>query len=294
MFNALEEIFRWFRKQGLRLTPLKYYRNDPAAYRALPFENVLQDTHTSLTQRSPTHWTLECTYKGNVRTTHIFLLAPFTPKKPSVVFHHPSGETNHAFAFHFILGKFISSRANTFLIKAQHHETTGDFLTNCVDSFLHHQLTFAGSVLAVESAVQFHKQHTNMKIVVSGASMGGIVSSLHAYFFGSADWYVPLAAYPNVGKIFMGRSYEYAVSEWQIKRKNMSYHTSFDLKKPFRRSVTQKITPILGTSDGIVHFSDANAYWKRHGIQPLSYPYGHFTPAIMRHTVRTIVQTHLS
>lgn len=275
------------------MTPLKYYRNDPPGYIPLPFGDVLRSVQSTCVKHTDTHWTLTCTYKKEIRDTGIYIRHAFDPKKPSLVFHHPSGETNHAFAYNFILGDFISMHANIFLIKAQHHTSTNDFLGHCTDSFLHHQLTFAGSVRAVDAIVNFHKAHTKTNILVSGASMGGIVASLHAYFFGTAHWYIPLAAYPNVGKIFMGQAYAYAISDWKHKRNNQSYLKSFELSAPFPKSVAKRITPILGTKDGIVLFQDAEAFWRKHNVKTITYPFGHFTPAIMRHSVQKLVMEKL-
>lgn len=293
MLNSIESIFRFFRKFALFLSPLKYYRNDPPGYIPLHFSEVLRSIQSTCIKHTPTHWTLMCTYKKEVRCTEIYIHRAFDSKKPSLIFHHPSGETNHAFAYNFILGTTISTHANIFLIKAQHHTSTNDFLQHCTDSFLHHQLTFAGSVHAVNAIVNFHKKHTKTNILVSGASMGGIVASLHAYFFGTAHWYIPLVAYPNVGKIFMGQAYAYAISDWKHKHINPSYLKSFELSAPFPQSVTKRIIPILGTNDGIVLFSEAEAFWKKHNIPTINYPYGHFTPAIKRNAIRQIILNYL-
>lgn len=287
--NSIESIFRIFREIALIFTPYKYYRNDPAEFVPLPFASVIKKVSTKLRTDSPTHWTLLCSYEGETRETQIFLLRPFDKTMPSLVFHHPSGETNHAFAYNFICGKTISSRFNVFLIKAQKHSSTGEFLRECVDSFLHHQLTFAGSALAADAIVSYHKKHSTKPIIVSGASMGGIVATLHAYFFGTADYYLPLVAYPNVGEIFCGDSYRYGMADWENKRIDKGYRESFSLSRPFPASVAKRILPILGIHDRIVTFEKASAFWKSHNIPFRSYPYGHFTPAIMRREVQKLL-----
>lgn len=287
--NTIERIFRFFREIALFFTPLKYYRNDPDGFIPLQFASVIKKVSTKLRTDSPTHWTLLCTYQSETRETQVFLTRTFDPTMPSLVFHHPSGETNHAFAYNFICGKPISKRFNVFLIKAQKHGSTREFLRECVDSFLHHQLTFAGSALAVDAIVTYHKTSSNKPIIASGASMGGIVATLHAYFFGTADYYLPLAAYPNVGEIFTGDSYRYGMAHWEKKHADKGYRESFALSGPFPPSVKKRILPILGIKDRIVTFDKASAFWKSHHIRFLSYPYGHFTPAIMRHKVQKLL-----
>lgn len=285
LLNTLERCFRFFRAIGLVFAP-KYYRNDPPNFKPEHFSNILSRTHVHLEIKTTSHWKLHCKYKSETRITEIFLLHTFSPAKPSLIFHHPSGEINHAFAYSIILGSGITRRFNVFLIKAQHHTSTLDFLNNTIDTFTHHQCTFAGSVLAVEAIVGFHHKETSTPLVVTGASMGGIVATLHAYFFGTADTYVPLVAYPNVGEIFLGDSYKFGMSDRSTKLKNPAYLDSFALKKPFSLSTAQKITPILGINDKIVLFKKAKEFWDNSRVCYIAYPYGHFTPAIMRAEVQ--------
>lgn len=287
--NVVEHLYHTVRSVLLFLTPLKYYRNDSENYVPLPFSTILESVQTKLHRKSDIHWILDCTYKNETRQTQIFLTQKFDSHKPSLVFHHPSGETNHTLAYSLILGNIISKHCNVFLIKAQKHCSTTEFLNECVDSFLHHQLTFAGSVLAVESIVKEHHETSGTPIIITGASMGGVVASLHAYIFGTADYYVPLVAYPNVGEIFLGDAYKYAVSDWKSKRESKAYCTSFTLTKPFPPAVAKRITPALGQFDPVVPYDTASAFWKRMNVACRVYPYGHFTPGIMRKDIQTLI-----
>lgn len=287
--NIVERLYHSLRNVLLFLTPLKYYRHDPPGHKPLPFSSVISSVHPALQKNSDTHWTLSCEYAKEIRETHVHLLHPYDEAKPSLVFHHPSGETNHTLAYSIILGSVISKHYNIFLIKAQKHSTTTEFLNACVDSFLHHQLTFAGSVLAVETIIKEHRSYSHKPIIVVGASMGGVVASLHAYFYGTADYYVPLVAYLNVGEIFLGNAYKYAVSDLDTKRKIKEYKTSFELTKPFPLTIAKRITPILGQFDTVVSFTKAVSYWKRLYVHCRVYPYGHFTPGIMRKDIQKFI-----
>lgn len=293
LYNSAESVFRFIREIALLLVPVKYYRRDALDEKPIAFTAIIKAVRTKTHFLSKTHWVLRCTYGNETRETYIFLKKDFDPKKPSIVFHHPSGETSHSFAANVILGGKLSAYCNIFLIKAQKHDSTKEFLEECVDSFLHHQLTFAGSALAVEAIRRYHHARTKTKIVVTGASMGGIVSSLHAYFFGTADYYFPLAAYPNVGEIFMGSSYRFGIDSWRVRRHNKTYLSSFDFKKPFPKGVTSRITPVLGRCDRIVPFDAAISFWKRNTVICRIYPFGHFTPAIVRHEIRQMISEQL-
>ena len=118
IFNTFESIFRFFREVVLFLTPLKYYRNDPIdIYRSLLALSYITSTQTL--RKARIYWTLACTYGGETRDTQIFLVRPFNTALPSLIFHHPSGETNHSLAYSFILGPAITRHFNVFLASAE-------------------------------------------------------------------------------------------------------------------------------------------------------------------------------
>jgi hypothetical protein len=115
--------------------------------------------------------------------------------------------------------------------------------------------------------------------------MGGIVSSLHAFYFSSADYYFPLVAYPNVGEIFMGDAYKTAVADWESKRHNESYLNSFIITE-INPELKHKVFPILGSADHIVPFEKSAKFWQDKGLTVKIFPYGHFTPGIVGKEIR--------
>jgi len=279
-FNSVEMVYLFFRDIVFWLSVRKHFQNDPPGYEPEKFEKVLQSIQPTLIHETGTHW--------KMRDTHIFLLHPFDPTKPSITFHHGAGQINHMLPATFILGKKIMDSCNVFVIKAQKHTSTYEYLTEAVDSFLHQQQTFAGSVLATEDIVKYHKKYSKKPIIVSGVSMGGIVASLHAWIFGTGDFYVPITAYPNVGEIFLGQSYRFAISQWDKKRTIQSYLDSYRIDK-IPRSLSKHVFPVLGRFDRIVPFDKADKFWKTQGITAKVFPYGHFTSIIARSEIRKML-----
>lgn len=277
------------RDLAFRLSLRKHFQNDPSGYKPEKFSSILSRIQISLVQISPTHWVVQCRLGNETRKTHVFLLAPFDSNKPSITFHHGAGQINHMLPATIVLGKQIINSCNIFVIKAQHHTSTIEYLTRSVDSFSHQQQTFAGSVLATEAIVQYHKKHSKQPIVVSGASMGGIVATLHAMLYGTGDYYVPLTAYPNVGEIFMGHEYRSAVAGWESKRKNKAYLESYRFDKKIPHNLVRRIFPVLGKFDRVVPFVKSEEFWKKQGIIPIIFPYGHFAGFIARHEIRRII-----
>lgn len=291
IINFVESVVGKVRSVALKLTYPKYFHNDPSGYQALPFEDVLNDT-SSLLDRTAPKWTVWSTYKNEKRPTYILLLNNYDLNKPSLIYHHGAGSTDPIRDFNIIYGEDFTSNYNVFIVHAQYHTTKNEYLNKSVDSFLHHQQTFAGSVLAYEEIVKYHRSLSKSPIIATGSSMGGVVSSLHAFYFGSADIYFPLVAYPNVGEIFLGKAYKTAVADWDGKKSNVSYLNSFAIKN-IDPSLTKKVYPILGSEDKIVPFLKSYEFWNSNGFTVKAFPYGHFTPGVARHDIRKYIREKL-
>lgn len=294
LLNGLESVYLVIRNLGFLLSPLKHFQNDPPGYRPEKFERVLRKIKPTFIQKTRTHWIVRCQLGKEMRETSIFLLRPFDSKRSSITFHHGAGQINHMLPATFILGREILDTCNVFVIKAQKHSSAYEYLSEAVDSFFHQQQTFAGSVLATEEIVRYHKKHSTKPIISSGASMGGIVATLHAFLFGTADYYVPLVAYPNVGEIFLGTRYRFAVAGWEQKRKVKGYLDSYRMTKAAARTFTKSIFPVLGKYDRIVPFAKAEAFWKKQGIAPTVCSYGHFTSVFKQKEIKDLLRRCLT
>jgi hypothetical protein len=287
LINAIESVVVFVRAQALSFTRPKYFHNDPPNYQALQFSEVLSAMTTKI-EKSDNYWTLTTSYQGYQRPTKIILLSGFNPEKPSLIYHHGAGSTKPLRDFNLIFGKEFASKYNVFIVHAQYHTTKEEYLNNSVDSFLHHQETFAGSVMAYEEIIKYHKSQSQMPVIATGSSMGGIVSSLHAFYFGSADYYFPLVSSPNVGEIFMGDAYKTAVADWEGKRHNESYLSSFTVEQ-INPELKTKVFPILGSADHIVPFEKSSQFWQHNGFTIKVFSYGHFTPGIVGKEIRQYI-----
>lgn len=289
LINSVESVVVSLRSLALKFTYPKYFHNDPADYQALPFAEVLAQVKSMLEQ-DESRWTLTTSYKGDSRPTNIILLNGFDSQKPTLIYHHGAGSTKPLRDFNFIFGKDFPRQFNVFIIHAQYHTSKKEYLNQSVDSFIHHQETFAGSVLAYEEIVQYHKFKSQLPVIATGSSMGGIVSSLHAFYFGTADYYFPLVAYPNVGEIFMGDAYKTAVANWGGKGRNRSYLDSFKIHQ-INPNLRNKVFPVLGSADRIVSFEKSSKFWQDNGFTIKVFPYGHFTPGVVGPEIRQYISS---
>lgn len=289
LINSVESVVLSLRSLALQFTYPKYFHHDPADYQALPFTEVLAQM-TSKLEQGESRWTLTTSYNGDSRPTSIILLNGFDLQKPSLIYHHGAGSTHPLRDFNLIFGKDFPRQFNIFIVHAQYHTSKKVYLNQSVDSFIHHQETFAGSVLAYEEIVQYHKSKSQLPIIATGSSMGGIVSSLHAFYFGTADYYFPLVAYPNVGEIFTGPTYKTAVADWADKGHNQSYLSSFVVQQ-INPALHSKVFPILGSADRIVPFEKSSKFWQDNGFTIKVFPYGHFTPGVVGSEIRQYISS---
>lgn len=286
--NQIESLVWFTRNQFMRFVRPKYFSADPENNTPAPFNEILKNSTPHLDE-SKNPWQVITSYASESRITYIYPPISFDPTKPSLIFHHGAGQTNPKSNFNLVFDEKFASRFNVFIIHAQHHSTFGDYLNNSVDSFLHHQQTFAGSVLTVEKIIKYHHTQTKTPVVITGSSMGGIVTSLHAFHFGTGDWYLPLVAYPNVGEVFLGPNYKTVVADWTNKRSNPSYLNSFTIDT-IDPKLTAKVFPFLGKNDSFIPYERANAFWQNNGFTVRTYPFGHFTPFFARKEIQNLIE----
>lgn len=292
LFNSIESLANAGRNLVLSLIRPKYFSADPPDYQPLPFKQVVNDM-TVILHHDGDIWRLTTQYAHEQRTTLIHTFSNFDPTKPTLIFHHGASQTNPTHHLELVFGKHVYTQYNCFAIHAQHHLTKNDYLHNSVDTYLHNQETFAGSVHAVQELTKFHRQHSLLPVIVVGTSMGGIVAALHAFYYGTADLYFPIVAYPNVGEIFLSRAYQSVVNGWETKRHNPAYPQSFQIGD-FDHQLLNKVFPILGSQDKIVGYAQAAKFWQDRDFQVTTYPYGHFTPAIVAREIRELIAQKLT
>lgn len=291
IFNTAEAVSNAVRSLVLAFVRPQYFSADPVDYQPLRFVEVLAATQFDLSTHTRP-WLLTTHYQGDHRITRIYPPSSFDPLKPSLIFHHGASQTDPFKHLNAVFDRREQQAYNVYVIHAQHHLTKSDYLHHSVDTFLHHQETFAGSVLAVEAIVQHHRTSSSQPVVVAGVSMGGIVSAWHAFHFGSADLYFPMVAYPNVSEIFLSSSYRPVIHAWRSKHLIPAFLDSF-LISHFDQGLTHKVFPILGSHDRIVDYRLSQPFWESRGFHVTTYPYGHFTPGIVGTEIAHFIRSHV-
>ena len=259
------------------------YEQDPNE--VIPtFQEILNEMNYSVLKPPNKPWEINYTYKNSSGTTKVHLHDEFDPKKPTLVFHHGLGSRNQLHLKVFLNGDFVD-KFNVFSIRASNHESSAALLKNCINNFTNLAATTCSSVLATDEVVDFHKNNSSKPIFMVGFSWGGVVASMHYYFFNAADMYFPILAYPNFGKIMINKSHKGFIYNFDKISKNRTFFDSFDIPKELKkRADKRKIFPVLGKKDELIRFQDAAKSWK--GYKLKTFDVGHYTIALKVNDIR--------
>lgn len=283
---ALVVDYAVMRVRDLMLATLShkyFYKTDPQT-QVENFEQLRTQISYEFKEINSQEWHLSLNFQGQTRVTKLFLHTPLVSDAPALIFHHGASQTNYMTALNYLYLRNQKEQLNVFSIKAAHHESKQDFLDNCVDSFLNWQLTLWGSILAVEEYVKLMKGKTCSKVIVGGSSMGGIVATMHMLLFNSVDLYLPINAYPNIGKIFLSRAYKYAIDRYQQRATNSNYSKAFALDHLLEDNMKEKTFPILAKYDEYIDYAEAIKFWQ--GFEVKTFGVGHMSTMFMAPEIR--------
>ncbi|MDC7226048.1 MAG: hypothetical protein PQJ61_04705 [Spirochaetales bacterium] len=191
MGNLYGENLRFFR-DGIESEPLREIT------RKLEIDFVPPTTegeyHYSVSYKS---------WKGTARCT---LLNWAGKNKPCLIFHHGSGETNYSDRIMKILSKPICSQINLIAVSIPCNRTMKKYL-NGIAKLERFCALLGSSVRVFESINNWLLNMNTGKVVASGISLGGWVTTLHFSLYNSMDEYRPIFAGAALDHLFTDSVY---------------------------------------------------------------------------------------
>ena len=163
------------------------------------FSHILKKTSYSVIRIPNQPWEVRFNFKKTRGVTKIFLHNKYDSGKPSLIFHHGLASSKNTELKVFLNSIFLD-KFNVFSIKAANHDSLRQVIRQCVNKFMNLATTTCASVIAINEIVNFIRDNSDKPIFVVGLSMGGIVTGLHYFYFGTANFYFPIIAYPNFGE----------------------------------------------------------------------------------------------
>lgn len=248
------------------------------------FQDVLNSISYSVIKPPNSLWEIKYKYKSSEGNTKVQLLNKFKPKRPTLIFHHGLSSIRPILELKILANTIFYKKFNLFMIKASHHEKITQVINKYVNNFNNFATNTAASVIAVNEIVNFHKSQSKKPTVVTGFSLGGIITSLHYFFYNSSDYYFPIIAFPNLGEIILDENNKEFVHNYDLLKKNKSIRVSFKIPKELQDKPRNKIFPILAESDELVRFEKARKFWKDYEVKTLNV--GHFSIFVKRKEIR--------
>lgn len=235
-----------------------------------PFKDVLKRIMVNKCYTPNHSWEISYNYKNSQGVVKINLHNRFNPEKPSLIYHHGLGEIYFPLQMNFVFDRSFVDKFNLFSIKASHHDRIRQVINSYINNYANLTSAIAASLWAVEEVVKLHKQLASTYIVACGASLGGIVTSLHYYFKCSADLYFPIISHPDLSKILLDPGYKNIVENQEFIKNNNSIINCFKIPKRLMSRNKSKIFPILGKYDMTINYKDSQKWWKNYQVLTLN------------------------
>ncbi|MBU0569810.1 hypothetical protein KKB40_03440, partial [Patescibacteria group bacterium] len=222
------KAFEFIAKEGfvnfLKKHCLLFFTDQNPREKVPTFQQILNNINYSVLKLPNQPWEISYSYKNSHGITKVNLHNKYNKNKPSMVFHHGLGTINRpGLQLRLMADAKIKSKFNLFSIRASNHESSQKIIKSCINNFTNITSTLCASILAVNEVVNFHKNNSKAKIAIVGFSLGGVVTSLHHFYYNTADYYFPVISYPNIGSALIKTGkFKHLVKNYEKVKKNKS------------------------------------------------------------------------
>lgn len=194
----------------------------------------------------------------------------------TIIYHHGAAEGWFDYSFKKIFpAKKIDIPANLIVIRAPFNKSNKEFMEN-IKHLSNYVAMLAVSVKLTELLVQYNKEIGVPCVVVTGVSLGGIVTNLHHTFLNSADLYKPLFGGVEVAEVFLNSAYA-KIADSLAKENPEKIREILNFNKAFENVDKRNVFPILGRHDQIFKFEREKKYFTNGSLVVLEK--GHATGA---------------
>lgn len=179
---------------------------------------------------------------------------------PTIIYHHGAAEGWFDYSFKKIFpSKKIDIPANLIVIRAPFNQSNKEFVEN-IKHLSNYAAMLAVSVKLIELLVQYNKEMGVPCVVVTGVSLGGIVTNLHHTFLNSADLYKPLLGGSEVAEVFLNSAYA-KITDSLAKENPEKIRKILNFNKEFEKVDKKNVFPLLGRYDQIFKFEREKKYF---------------------------------
>lgn len=204
------------------------------------------------------------------------------PHKPSLIFHHGSGETNYTSRIRRILPETFLSGINLIALSIPWNRNMKEYVYG-IGSLERFAFLLASSVLLMEFLGRGLRDMGSGKIVASGISLGGWITNLHYSIYDSLDEYRPIFAGAALDHLFTDTVYRSMISREagehpEVLRQVLNFEDLFRLRDP------RHVFPLLARFDQYIKLERQRGIYLEEQISILEK--GHITGAMDRKALR--------
>lgn len=214
------------------------------------------------------------------------------PDRPTLVYLQGSGErpfddsgSKNSFKT-IVLDGSPGWEANLMVVRAPFHAGSQREYARSMGELVHFTSMIAAMVVLTEHLVESLAARGG-RTVITGISLGGWATNLHAALFGSAAAYIPLLAGTALDDLFLRSSYRWMTATAARERPDR-LHQVLNFEEAFRAAPAGRVHPLLGKHDRFIRLvAQAPSY----GDIPVhTLDRGHITsvasPALIREHIR--------
>lgn len=216
---------------------------------------------------------------------------------PTLIYHHGSGEYPFTFSrasfnsFYHLFGRADSDiRANLIVLRGVFHDRNPFGYLRAMGDLANFVGLMAASTELVEALTARLHAMGCPRVVVSGGSLGGLVTNLHRAHYGSAEAYAPLLAGCRLGEIFLTSAHRKLTSDAALDSAAQVRET-LDFEADFTAAGGPECRPLLARHDRVIELDEQRTCY--HGLPLRVIDKGHVTGffatnALRRHVLRTL------
>ncbi len=195
---------------------------------------------------------------------------------PTIIYHHGAAEGSYDFSFNRILKKDKDKiDANLIAIQAVFNHNNQEFMDS-IPRLSNYTFMLATSALMVEELVQQLQKLGSRRIIITGTSLGGVVTNIHFTYFHTADAYRPMLAGAKIAEVYISSAYAKVASEnGRSRPENLRHALNFE--EDMKKRDPARLVALMARYDQLIQWEVQKGAYEPERIHMIFY--GHATGA---------------
>lgn len=209
-------------------------------------------------------------------TSRFSLISYEDPKDPLLIFCHGSGEHEYTSRIKRILPEAERRGFNLAAISIPYNRNLKEYLHG-IGSLERFSFLIASSVATAEQVRSFYQSKGASRVILSGISLGGWVTNLHAALHGTMDEYRPICAGAALDDLFTSSEYRKMAAR-NVKGQEVRLHEVLNFEREFSDCDRTHVHPLLARYDQYISYERQKGCYLQQNVRIIEK--GHVTTAM--------------